>query len=68
MEPEIGGWFSSFEMPESTARAVHEEKQKKYMTRLEKQPNGNFIVYWRGLTKVEQQDRKRQKNMMKNIV
>lgn len=62
------GWFSSFEMAKTTALAVQKEKDKKYITMLDELPNGKCIVKWRGMTKEEQAERKRQQKVAKNIV
>lgn len=62
------GWFATFEMPKKTAMLFKEEKEKKYLVRMELQPSGNWVVKWRGLTGAEKAEKQRQAKMMKNIV
>jgi hypothetical protein len=62
-----GGWFTSFPMGETTARAVQADKDRKYMTELELVGVGKWIVKWRGLTAAEAEERKRQKKAAKGI-
>lgn len=60
-------WFQSFPMGKVTAVKVQEDKDKKYITRLEPAADGKWIVKWRGLTAAEAEDRKRQKKMQKSF-
>lgn len=41
------GWYCTFEMPEKTAKAVRDEKSKKYETNIVQVAPGKWIVKYR---------------------
>jgi len=61
-------WFSTFELPEKTAFLVRDDKEKKHVVRMEKQANGNYIIFYRGLTDEEKLQRKEQAKVAKNTI
>jgi len=54
-------------MPEKTANLVREQKEKKYVVQMLKQPSGKYILKYRGMTDMEKAEKSRQAKMNKNI-
>ncbi|GEM_PF-6107420 len=67
MNPNLESWFTTFEMPEKTANLVREQKEKKYVVQMLKQPSGKYILKYRGMTDMEKAEKSRQAKMNKNI-